>query len=433
MTTHTLISLQAQWFDGQSARRTPVQLRVAGDHVEVLVEAPAATTESYAEQVPVSDRQDASIAPPLATPMDVAQTGLRTLARAPLAQIQVSERVGNTPYRLSFPDGALAVTSDHAAVESAFALAPGAHWLARMERASWFVVLAIVGLGVALYFAWRTLTPEVAEAIAHRIPREAEKSLGAIALQGLDRWMLKTSRLEADELATVRKVFDELAEKAGLADVVELQFRDTVPNALALPGGTIVVTDGLVKLFGTDERLLAGVIAHELGHIHHRHSLRHLLEGSASAMIVGALVGDVSGVSALTVNAPVVLSTLHYTRESERESDQYAFDLLRKSGRSPKDFADAMRRFEAMELCMALRQKSRDEALKTAGPGVDRRSEEAAKERIADSCFEHPERAFEGRESDVAELRNQERETGYMHTHPITRERIEAAEAAARQ
>ena len=77
----------------------------------------------------------------------------RCSLRLPLAQVQVSERVGNTPYRLSFPDGALAVTADHAAVEAAFHLAPAAHWLARMERASGFVVLAIVGS------AWRCTLP----------------------------------------------------------------------------------------------------------------------------------------------------------------------------------------------------------------------------------------------------------------------------------
>ncbi len=402
-------SLQAQWFDGRSARRTGVEIVVADAVVEV---------RAVAHQTPLAETPD-----PAATPL--------LLARAQLAQVQVSERVGNTPYRLRFPDGGLAVTGDHAAVESAFHLAPGAHWLARMERASWFVVLALAGLGVALYFAWQSLIPKAAEAVAHRVPREAEKSLGTIALQGLDRWLLKASRLEAGEMWAVRKLFDTLAASAGLSDTVVLQFRDTAPNALALPGGTIVVTDGLVKLFRSDERLLAAVIAHELGHIEHRHSLRHLLEGSASALIVGALVGDVSGVSALTVNAPILLSTLHYTREAEREADQYAFALLRKSGRSPKDFADAMRRFEAMELCIALRAKTREEALKQAGPNVDYRDEPAAKERIADSCMDRPEKALEGRESELTELRQQDRETGYMHTHPVTRERIAAAEAAA--
>lgn len=420
MDTETSKRLRAQWFDGHSARRTSVELVVAGTVVEVC---------ALPHEAAPADAADAGVPPPV-------------LAQVPLAQVQVSERVGNTPYRLSFPDGALAVTADHAAVEAAFHLAPSAHWLARMERASGFVVLAIVGLGVALYFAWQSLIPKAAEAVAHRIPREAEKSLGTIALQSLDRWLLRTSRLDAGELAAARKVFDSLAARAALSDAVELQFRDTAPNALALPGGTIVVTDGLVKLFRADERLLAAVIAHELGHVHHRHSLRHLLEGSASALIVGALVGDVSGVSTLTVNAPILLSTLHYTRESEREADQYAFDLLSKSGRSPKDFADAMRRFEAMELCMAMRAKMRErdknKTWKMGDPTDDDQSDNDEVSKPGDKstpskplCTVDPEGFIKSQEGEGAELPSPQRETGYMHTHPVTRERIAAAEAAA--
>ena len=83
----------------------------------------------------------------------------------------------------------------------------------------------------------------------------------------------------------------------------------------------LLVTGRLVKLFRSDERLARGRDrARAAGISSIATSLRHLLEGSASALIVGALVGDVSGVSALTVNAPILLSTLHYTRESEREA-----------------------------------------------------------------------------------------------------------------
>ena len=84
-----------------------------------------------------------------------------------------------------------------------------------------------------------------------------------------------------------------------------------------------------------------------------------------------------------------------------------------------------------MELCVALRAKYRDDALKQAGSSVDQRDEPAARERNAVACMDNPEKALEGRDNELAELRRQDRETGYMHTHPVTRERIAAAEAAA--
>ena len=407
MSTDIPTKVSAMWFDGKTARRTAAALRVMGRTVEV---------------------KRASV--------DGGDASDNTIAHVPRDSVQVSERIGDTPYRLTFPDGGLAVTSDHAGVESAFGLSPSAHWLSRMERARWAVVAGTVGLAAAVFFAYQTLIPLAADAVAQRIPRDVEKTLGSVALQGLDRWILKTSKLEANEVSTLRALFAALADNAGLADAVELQFRDAAPNALALPGGTVIVTDGLVRLFKADERLLAGVIAHELGHVHHRHSLRHLLAGSASSLMVGALLGDVSGVSALVTTAPLVLSTLHYTREAEMEADQYAFDLLKQSGRSAKDFADAMRRFEAMELCMELRTKVREAAVEEAvrdkrAPRETAKQRAAGTDRITDVCIDKPDMEIAQPDREITGVRKDDRETGYLHTHPVTQERIRAAEAAA--
>ena len=248
---------------------------------------------------------------------------------------------------------------------------------------------------------------------------------------------------DAETEALLRDMAAPLVRAAGLdprnVDVVLVG--DMSINAFVMNGQVVYLNAGLINTADTANQV-QGVIAHELGHVHHRHSLRHLLEGSASALFVGALVGDVSGVSTLTVNAPILLSTLHYTRESEREADQYAFDLLSKSGRSPKDFADAMRRFEAMELCMALRAKMRErdknKTWKMGDPTDDDQSDNDEVSKPGDKstpskplCAVDPEGFIKSQEGDGAELPSPQRETGYMHTHPVTRERIAAAEAAA--
>ena len=56
-------------------------------------------------------------------------------------------------------------------------------------------------------------------------------------------------------------------------------------NAFALPSGIIVVTDELVALSEDDDEL-AAVIAHELGHVHHRHIMRTVIQNSAAALLV---------------------------------------------------------------------------------------------------------------------------------------------------
>lgn len=407
--------ISAQWFDGKSARRREVTLDFTARSVQVRA----------VDGVGDSDRGG-------------------IIKIAPIDMVKLSERIGNTPYRLSFPDGGLAVSHGFDAIESTFNITPSERWLSRLERASWAVALALAGLAAALFFAYHRVIPLVADAVASRIPRAAEKTLGKVVLTSADRWLLKTSRLEASDLSLVHKVFDELALQSGLNDEVELQFREMEPNALAIPGGTIVVTDGLVKLFKSDERLLAAVIAHELGHIHHRHTLRHLLQGSASALIVGALLGDVSGVSALITTAPIVLSSLHYTRQGEREADQYAFALLKKSGRSASDFADAMQRLEAMHTCLELRAKLLKKNFGSVAKGVDADDNHASGEGLGDTaqapaptikkahCATDPETALHGHEAEVADLEKAEQSTGYLHTHPVTRERIRAAQAAAK-
>jgi Zn-dependent protease with chaperone function len=404
--------IAAVWFDGTSARRTEVKLVIVGRTVHVV------------------DLQGA------------------TIAHVPRDLVKAGDRIGNAPYRIHFPNGALAVSNEHRAIERSFRLAPGSHWLARMERASWVVLAALIGLAVSLVFAYRTFLPVVAEFVAERIPRSSEKTLGEISLKGLDRMMLKPTKLSTEEKVTTWKAFETLSQAAGLKGEVTIENRAMMPNALALPGGTIVITDGLVKLFQGKEPMIAAVLAHELGHVHRRHSLRHLITGSASALIVGALAGDVSGISTLATAAPLVLSTLHYTREMEREADEYAFALLIKAGYSPNDFADAMRRFEVMELCLLLRDSDAEKTRKRSRrepsdeyDGVVRDDEGKSTAASAGSaarptakCFSEPEAYLAGRENDIEVKRYKlnERETGYMHSHPVTQERIRAAEAAAK-
>jgi Zn-dependent protease with chaperone function len=136
----------------------------------------------------------------------------------------------------------------------------------------------------------------------------------------------------------------------------------------------VVVTDELVRLLA-DDALIDAVIAHELGHLHHRHTLGRIVADSAYAMIVAAVLNDHSIVSAIAARAPPLVVQAVHSRDDERESDAFAFDLLRRTGRTPEDFARAM---EAL-------QRARGSAPE---PG------------------------------------------GWLSTHPPTRERIEAARAA---
>jgi Zn-dependent protease with chaperone function len=118
------------------------------------------------------------------------------------------------------------------------------------------------------------------------------------------------------------------------------------PNALALPAGTIVFTDEMVKLAQNDDELLA-VLAHEIGHVVHRHSLRMLVQDSLLAFLALAVTGDVSGTSQIFLGAPVLLTELYYSREFEQEADDHALRYLCRQRVDPRRFADLLRRVEA--------------------------------------------------------------------------------------
>jgi predicted Zn-dependent protease len=116
-----------------------------------------------------------------------------------------------------------------------------------------------------------------------------------------------------------------------------------MPNALALPGGTIVVTDELVHATANDAEFLA-VVAHEIGHVRGHHAMRLVLQDSGMAVLMTALAGDAVGTTLLAAALPAVLLRTRYSRQFESEADDYAFAMLRRHGHSPQAFADLMRR-----------------------------------------------------------------------------------------
>ncbi len=113
-------------------------------------------------------------------------------------------------------------------------------------------------------------------------------------------------------------------------------------SALALPSGLVIMTDELVKLAQDDDELVA-VMAHEVGHIVHRHGLRQVIQHSALGLVMSYLTGDVSSIVAML---PLVLVQQGYSRDFEREADAYALNYLLAEGLSPRHFVHIMQRLE---------------------------------------------------------------------------------------
>jgi predicted Zn-dependent protease len=141
--------------------------------------------------------------------------------------------------------------------------------------------------------------------------------------------------------AAFAKLVDAVRQAAGLDMPIRTAVLSTpVPNAFALPGGTVYLFNGLLaRAENPDE--IAGVLAHELGHLKHRDSTRNLIYNGGTSFLIGLLFGDVTGSGAM-VFASRSLVTASYSREAEQNADTFAIEVMHRLGRSPKPMGELM-------------------------------------------------------------------------------------------
>jgi Zn-dependent protease with chaperone function len=99
------------------------------------------------------------------------------------------------------------------------------------------------------------------------------------------------------------------------------------PNALAFPGGLVVVTTGLLDRAGSENEL-AFVLGHELGHFHNRDHLRGLGRGIAFALIAGAIGGSGAGDAAKLAALSQRLAARGFDRDQERDADRFGLEIV---------------------------------------------------------------------------------------------------------
>ncbi|MCD8534080.1 MAG: M48 family metallopeptidase [Verrucomicrobia bacterium] len=123
---------------------------------------------------------------------------------------------------------------------------------------------------------------------------------------------------------------------------------EDTPNAMAFPGGHIVVTTGLIELIGEDEDLMAGVMAHETAHVIHRHGLRQIVNQAGPAMAVQLFIGDSSGLIGAITRGSILFSNLSYSRAMELEADASAIQYLRTAEFDPTGLKAFLIRIQAL-------------------------------------------------------------------------------------
>jgi Zn-dependent protease with chaperone function len=271
---------------------------------------------------------------------------------ASLRDLRIDPRLGTARRMIRFLDGAAAETADHDFLDvlqrcqGKGGFFRGVHrWESSLIRALCaLLLLLITGIGFVRY-----AVPYLATKAAFALPAATEEILGRETLQILDRIVLKPSALPEQRRRELSALFATMTARHPEHRGWRLEFRsgDAVgANAFALPAGIVVVTDRLTTLAKTDAEI-AGVLAHEIGHVNRRHALRHLMQNSATALLVATVTGDITSLTSLSATLPTVLIDAKYSRDFEREADDAAIAYLKGKGIPVRVYADVLTRLGA--------------------------------------------------------------------------------------
>jgi predicted Zn-dependent protease len=158
--------------------------------------------------------------------------------------------------------------------------------------------------------------------------------------------VLASSYCDSPEALAALSALKERLDPAALVPA-ELHIIDaTMVNAFALPGGIVVLTEGLIeKAESADE--VAGVLAHELEHVRQRHVLSHMVRSSLLTAAWSVAVGDYAGLMLLDPTTAFEIANLRHSREDEAAADSGAVRQLDTAGISRQGLVDFFERIRA--------------------------------------------------------------------------------------
>lgn len=189
-------------------------------------------------------------------------------------------------------------------------------------------LVTAVALALGIYYVG---IPAFAQVAAARVPVSWEESLGSAIV---DHFAPTARRCEDPvRQARIDAIVTQLTAKVRPQPYT---FRVTVVNsaivnAVAAPGGNIILFRGLLERTDNAEEL-AGVLAHEIEHVLHRHVTRAIFQHASTGILMAALVGDVSGVVAYGLEGARTLGSLQMSRTAESEADRDGIRLLQEAG-----------------------------------------------------------------------------------------------------
>ena len=257
--------------------------------------------------------------------------------------------IPSLPAKISFKDSSCFIFNKEEDISSLTAILQhrqGGQWIRHLEKSFKIAILSLVFLIFILYTFITYGIPALANPLSKYIPQHWVEQLDYEILELL----IDSNLVEGPELKKYQGELNTYLLEMNIdpAAYNVKVFRSKIgANALALPGGTIIVTRKFMKLDMT-EREIKSVLAHEVGHIENRHGLRGMIQNISVTAVLGMLLGDVSAFAQLAlVSAPIMLQTLSYTRDFEREADRYSISILEQNGIPTSCLSSSLRKLES--------------------------------------------------------------------------------------
>lgn len=198
---------------------------------------------------------------------------------------------------------------------------------------------ALVATLLGFYFG----LPLAAEPVAAVMPLSWEERLGRTVR---DQIFTVTGNSEQSVCRNPegQAALQRLVDRLGATVETPYTFRVAVVdhplvNAFAAPGGYVVVFRGLIDEANSAEEV-AGVVAHEMGHVVERHTTESLIRAIGTSLVLSAVVGDASSLRSAVTDFGTNLLQLSNTRSMEREADTVGIRMMNRAGIRGAGLAD---------------------------------------------------------------------------------------------
>lgn len=262
------------------------------------------------------------------------------LAEGTRGSVRFDPPVGQVARKLTLADGTVFETNDQDGFE-ALAQSRKAHLLHRLEAFSPRLLVVLAASIAGVLAVWMLALPALVWLAVQMTPDGLRTMMDRGILQSIDLSVAQPTATLLQDRQRAETVLANLVAALPPEDATgnefRLYFRDMPglgPNAVALPGGTIIVTDEMLTEFG-DPDILAGVFGHEIGHVVEAHGITQLYRSLGIHLLVALIAGDTGPIVEDIVFEGNVLLSLSYSRDNESAADAFGLRLTERAGYDP--------------------------------------------------------------------------------------------------